>query len=204
MARRPKSGGKPKKSDDRGAPGIGHNDLTDEQKAALLLQACGKIERLEVQKAAILASIRNERKKAKADGVALEELNYALFLRKADPDAAAAQMRTHLRIAQWLGHQIGFQAELFGDGVDRTPSVEKAFAEGKAAGMAGDAGVVPSKWAPGGEQHEQWMQGWHAGQKVLLSAFEAIPNRDSDLRDPDHDGRADGGLGDAPQRRPIQ
>lgn len=178
MARPKGSKNKPKgakKAADEGAtPGIGHNDLTEEQRAALLFQAVGKIEREQVKMREHVAAIRLIRKQAKADGVSAKELNWALELRKSDPDEALATMAMQTRVAKWMGHPIGTQADLFGDGVDRTPSVEKAYGEGRVAGMAGDACIVPEKWAPGGEQHQRWLDGWHDGQRVILEGIKPL------------------------------
>lgn len=153
---------------------LGHNDLTDEQKTALLLQHIGQIEREQKEQARITANIRNIRKKAKADGFSPEEVNYALFLRKTDPDTAVAAFGMQARIAKWLAHPVGFQADLLGDGIDRTPSVEKAFSEGRVAGMAGDTCTVPEKYGPGSEQGQRWMAGWHEGQAVLSKGFQPL------------------------------
>ena len=192
--------------------GVGHNDLTDEQKAALLLQGVGRIERLLADQAKITADIRNERKKLKADGFAPAQVNYALWLRKADEGEASERMRMQITTAKWLAHPIGHQTDMFGDGVDRTPGVDKAFAEGKTAGMAGEAQTVPDKWAPGSEQGQKWLEGWSAGQAVLLSGIKPLSETDEDFDDstsgrPSMRSREfsseDGGLGDAPQRTSV-
>lgn len=217
MARPKGSKNKAKVEATQDAPAAGHNDLTDDQKQALLLQGVGKIEKLEAQKASLIADIRNERKRLKADGFAKEEVDYALWLRKSDDGEASARIEMQIRIARWTGHALGYQAELFGDGVDRTPSVDRAYVEGKVAGMAGESAVLPQKWGPGSEQADKWMSGWHAGQEVLLSGgIKPLPDDDNDLAgDAAFDDatsaspsmrnrRPPGGLGDAPQRAPIQ
>ncbi len=200
--------------------GIGHNELTPEQKAALLLQGVVKIERMRAEMETITANIRNVRKTLKADGFDKAQVDYALFLRKAEPSAASAQIAMMVETAKWLAHPVGFQADIFGDGVDRTPGVERAFAEGKVAGMAGEACKLPDKWGPGSEQGAQWIDGWHAGQAVLASgikpladdgADDAAPRESDEEFDDATSGRpsirnrefTEGGLGDAPQRTTI-
>lgn len=177
MAKRGRPAGsknKAKGADDGARPGIGHNDLTEDQKAALLFQAAGKIEREQAKMREHVAAIRLIRKQAKADGVDKAELDYVLHLRKTDADSALAEMAMRTRVAKWMGHPIGTQADLFGDGVDRTPGVERAYAEGKVAGMAGDACAPPEKWAPGGEQHQRWLDGWHDGQRVIMEGIKPL------------------------------
>jgi uncharacterized protein (UPF0335 family) len=224
MARPKGSKNKPKAAKPAAAtPGVGHNELTDEQKTALLLQGVVKIERMRAEMASINADIRNVRKTLKADGFTKAEVDYAIFLRASKPEDATEQVRMQIRLAQWLAHPMGMQADLFGDGVDRTPSVERAYAEGKVAGMAGEACVLPSKWAPGSEQAEAWVRGWHEGQAVLASGIKPIAESDDEPdageadRETDEEfddatsGKpsirnrefAEGGLGDAPQRTAI-
>ena len=174
MAKRGRPAKAKKTADDGVGPGIGHNDLTDEQRAALLFQAAGKIEREQAKMREIVASIRLIRKQAKADGVDKSELNYVLYLRKAESSDALAEMAMRTLVAKWMGHPIGTQGYFFGDGVDRTPGVEKAYAEGRVAGMAGDTCAPPDKWAPGGDQHQRWLDGWHDGQRVILEGIKPL------------------------------
>lgn len=225
MARKPGSKNKPKaaKPAPSAAPGVGHNELTDEQKQALLLQGCVKIERLKAQIDDLSGQVKQQRKVMRSDGFSKDEIDGALLMRRLDPDQATARVATLIRVAKWTGQPVGFQAELFGDGVDRTPSVERAFAEGKIAGMAGEACVLPAKWAPGSEQAEAWVRGWHDGQAVLASGIKPIAESDDEPdageadRETDEEfddatsGKpsirnrefAEGGLGDAPQRTAI-
>lgn len=170
MSKKPTSN-KPKKTKapkaDR-AVGVGHNQLSNDQRAALLMQACSQVEKKQEAIAALTADIRNIRKTAKADGISPAELNYALHLRKADPDEAVALFRQQVQIAQWLAHPIGKQASLFD--ADRTPLEDRAFDEGKAAGLAGESAKPPYDAVPG----QKWMDGWHSGQAVLLKGIRTV------------------------------
>lgn len=176
------------------AAGVGHNSLTDIQKRALFMHGLGKIERFQAQQAKIVADIRNERKRMKSDGYAKEAVDYALYLRKADPEAAMLAMRSQIEVAGWLNHPVGHQAELFGDGADRRPSVEKAFAEGEAAGMSGDICKAPEKYGPESEQAQQWIAGWHQGQQALMSGLAALETQEAQPEEggglPDAEGEA--------------
>lgn len=154
---------KPPKADR--SVGVGHNQLSDEQRTALLLQACAKVEAQQAKAAEITANIRNIRKTAKADGISPAELNYALHLRKVDPDEASSLFRQQIQIAKWLNHPIGKQAELFD--ADRTPIEDRAYEEGKVAGLEGLVAKSPYDAVAG----QKWMDGWHAGQAVLLKGI---------------------------------
>jgi hypothetical protein len=185
MAKRTSTKGASKKTKtpDR-VVGKDHNSkLTDEQRTALLLQACKQIEAKQTEMATINAAIRNLRKTAKADGISPAELNFALHLRKADPDEATALFRQQVQIAKWLSHPIGKQAELFD--ADRTPIEDRAFEEGKIAGLEGLTAKPPYDAVAG----QKWMDGWHAGQAVLAGG---IKTGRRGAGPPDaHQGRAD-------------
>jgi uncharacterized protein (UPF0335 family) len=88
------------------------NDLNDEQKAALFLGGIEKLERLVERKDEIVADIRNARKVMKSEGFAREEVDYALWARKEGDEAARESLAMRLRISEWLGKPLGFQAAL--------------------------------------------------------------------------------------------
>lgn len=148
-------------------PTAGHNELSDLQRQALLIQGVVKIERLQEQMETIKADIRNTRKALKSEGFVRFEVDYALRLRKVDETEEMDRRRREARIARWLNHPIGTQTDLFDDEyTDRTPAVDKAFEDGRIAGMAGEKCEPPYV---GGEQSNRWIEGWHEGQAVLAS-----------------------------------
>lgn len=157
--------------EDGDAAGVGHNSgevevvLTEEQRRALLIHGIKKIEELQVQMESIKSDIRNERKKLKADGFDRFEVDYALRLRKVDETEEMDRRRREARVAQWLNHPIGTQLDLFADEPDRTPSVDKAYEDGKISGMEGVTCSPPSHL--GQEQRSRWIEGWHDGQSLI-------------------------------------
>jgi uncharacterized protein (UPF0335 family) len=151
---------KPKQSSEDAAAGPGHNSgvtLTEEQRRALLLNGVKKIEDAQDQLETIKSNIRNLRKILKSDGFERFEVDYALRLRKVDETEELDKRRREARIAQWLNHAIGTQPDLFSDEPDRTPSVDKAYEDGKIAGMEGQTCSPPSHL--GQEQNQQWIKG---------------------------------------------
>jgi ribosome modulation factor len=52
-------------------------------------------------------------------------------------------------------------------GPDRTPAVDRARAEGKRAGMNGESMKPPYDTTL--PQHDQWVEGWHEGQKAIFA-----------------------------------
>lgn len=179
MSKNPKSGkgaSRPKKkapAADRSV-GVDHNGLaklSDDQRKALLLQACRQIEGEQAKIATHTANVRNIRKTAKADGISPAELNYALFLRKCEPEQAVAEFRMHAKVAQWLAHPVGKQADLFGGEEDRTPAVDKAYEEGKIMGLEGlDAPIIASHDPVGQSRY----RGWQDGQAVLAKGIRTV------------------------------
>lgn len=153
--------------------GPGHNSgetpvvLTEDQRCALLVQGVKKIETYQEQLESIKANIRNVRRALKSDGFDRFEVDYALRLRRVDDTEELDRRRREARIARWLNHAIGTQADLFADEeiVDRTPSVDKAFSEGKLAGMEGESCNPPSHM--GQEQRQEWIKGWGQGQSLI-------------------------------------
>jgi uncharacterized protein (UPF0335 family) len=71
-----------------------------------------KLERQIEQKDEIVARIRSQRKAMKADGFMRPEVDYALWLRKQDEGSASADVAMRVRISEWLGKPLGFQATL--------------------------------------------------------------------------------------------
>jgi uncharacterized protein (UPF0335 family) len=88
------------------------NDLNDEQKAALFIGGIEKLERLIDEKDQLVADIRNARKVMKSEGFVREEVDYALWARKEGDEAARESLAMRLRISEWLGKPLGFQAAL--------------------------------------------------------------------------------------------
>lgn len=71
-----------------------------------------KLVRLVEQKDEMVARIRTHRKQMKADGFMRPEVDYALWMQKHDGQDAADEMAMRIRIAQWMGQPLGYQASL--------------------------------------------------------------------------------------------
>jgi uncharacterized protein (UPF0335 family) len=149
--------------------------LTDDQNAALLIQGVGKIEALLEKQAEITSSIRILRKQLKADGFDRPVVDYAIYLRKTEPEVAEELHRQQLRVARWLAHPIGTQSSF-----DLDQPIDKAFLDGKAAGMEGVAATVPPKFSVSNEASNRWLEGWHAGQSALMSNIKTLQEEKSD------------------------
>lgn len=170
----PKKGAKPSPET---AP-LTNDTLTDDQKRGLYLNGLQKLERLKSAAADIAGKIKQVRKEMKADGYDRVEVDYGLWLRREDTDdeAVAEQRAARERVAKWLARPEGFQGGLFdgpGDGVDRTPAVERAYEAGKTAGLDGKTASPPHDAST--PQGQAWLRGHADGQAVLTSGFKPLP-----------------------------
>lgn len=181
MARPKGSKNKPKDvPTSAGATTADHNairpgELTDDQKQALFWQHLKTYEKALDAKKQADADLKNACKLIKSEGTKLSDIKLALM----EPEAFEAHVRSEaeslIRVAKWLGSPVGTQFTFF-DEPDRTSSDEKAFADGKRAGLAGEDCSPPfAKHLP---QAGRWLEGWHAGQEVVLKGFKPTPEPD--------------------------
>jgi ribosome modulation factor len=153
----------------------GHNsgELTPAEKSALRMhhirQLLGIADRLK--------PIMEERKKAralaKADGFKLSEIDAGLRLATMDDqNIFVEEIKELIEIAKAFNAlPPGEQGDLF---PDRRPVEERAFDEGKVAGLAGKD--PDPLYDASSDMGQAWMKGWHEGQRImredLLSAME--------------------------------
>ena len=129
----------------------------------------------------VTADLRNTYKLLRAElGITKKDADFAIALADDEDDEMMAEHRRRMQLARWEGHAIGTQSDLFDD-VDRTPAADRAFAEGKKAGLSGE--TKRCDYAPETEQYRQFMSGWDAGQTVLTKGFKK-PEDDADVRPP--------------------
>ncbi|MBR0682764.1 hypothetical protein GXW74_19890 [Roseomonas eburnea] len=139
------------------------------------LRACVEADR-QLEKARDLR--KAARKRAKAAGVALADMDEALVLSRMESATIAQRFRNLSRYSEWMGKPLGTQAELFGATDDQKPS-EKATAqhaewaaeeagydEGH-SGAARDANPYP----PGTLFAARWDAGWARGQADIVEGL---------------------------------
>ena len=86
------------------------------------------------------------------------------------------EMEARARVLRWMNVPINTQSDLFPD-VDRRPITEKAFGEGKRAGIAGAPHVNP--YHPTNDGHKAWNDGYIAGQDVNLAKIKPLDAEDA-------------------------
>lgn len=146
-----------------------NSELTDDERRALLFQHVKTYEqRLEAKKKAD-ADLKNACKVAKAElgKDAMADIKDVIALKSPEGEAALkAEIDRKLRIARFMNAPVGHQFT-FAD--DMRPATDKAYDEGKRAGLDGEPAKPPHD--PSVPQYASWMEGWHAGQAVLASGF---------------------------------
>jgi hypothetical protein len=190
---RPK-GSKNKSKGETAPPPVasGTGGISDEQREVLFFQHLKYYEADLAAKKEADAEFKNSCKRARADlgDHAIEEFKLAIAFREQGSDEdAQAKIDRILRVAAYMNAPLGQQMALFGEGVqDRRTSNERAYAAGKLARLQGEPMRPPHD--PSVPQHDQWIEGWHAGEKALNDA----QRRDDELAfHPDPDASTIGG-----------
>lgn len=171
MGRPRGSKNKPKTNGDGEAPaaGIGDNsgEMTDEQRYVLTHQHMQRYGSALAAKKKADADLKNVCKVAKADlgKQAVADIKLMVELRSPEGEAALKErMEAQARVARWMGLPLGIQGDLFPG--DPRPDDERAFDNGRRTGLQGEPCKPPHD--PSVPQHDAWINGWQAGQKVLL------------------------------------
>jgi len=132
--------GRPRKDAPPREAAIGDNQMTDDQRYSLTEQHREKYEVvLEAKKKANKALI-DYGKIIKSDlgAKGLADIKDLIALSTPEgEDRMKAEMERQARVMRWMNISIGTQGALFGD-EDRTPITERAFAEGRRQGLAGE------------------------------------------------------------------
>jgi hypothetical protein len=144
----------------------------DDQDRALFLQALPKIAKLNADKDAAVAALRNAYKQAKADGFAKSDFDEAFKMQGHEGEKVKkAAIQRSLRIARWLGMDLGAQLDMFEQDA-RVPAVDRAYEEGKSQAMQGIS--LKCDYAQETEQYRTFAAGWHHGQEILSKGFKKL------------------------------
>jgi hypothetical protein len=173
-----KTSRKPRPSEGAPAPA-----LTDDERHALHLSHCRSYETALANKKAYDKKFKDACKLIKAESGSVEQIKQSILARTPEGEKQIrAEVESTIEVLRWSGVEVGETADLFP--VDRMPSVERARAEGKRAGLAGEAARPPHD--PGTQQYTAWMEGYGDGQAVLARGFrkpgDAAASDDRDLR----------------------
>ncbi len=150
------------------AAAVGHNsELTEIERKSVFFSNLRPIQaQAEVVKEAN-AELKRLRKLAKADGIKLADIDFALRCAEIDdPSIIPDDIKRQIEIADWFALPVMTQADLF---ADRRPAEERFEAEGYSAGMIGkDADSGLQKGAP---EDLAWLKGWERAQAEMRDAL---------------------------------
>jgi hypothetical protein len=174
MGRKPKTNPKaPGASAEKPAPAvdIGHNSkLNDDELRTLAFQHRDKYAKALAKKKVADADFKNVCKSAKAEmgNGAVEIIKELIALEEPEGEAALrAKLQRQADALRWAGVALGAQIELALGEVDRTPSVDRAFDEGKKT-SAENKPAKPS-YDPSTPQYRAYMDGYAEHQAVLAA-----------------------------------
>lgn len=149
-------------------PDIGDNSMTSEHRRALAYHWKGKYQDDLKSLSSAQSRVRNTVKKAKAEGVPLDTIKD--LIRLATPEGEAelkSELQRKIEAAGWANSEIGTQFS-FADIPDRSPLVERAYAEGRVAGYEAAARKSPYE----GDAEQEWLRGYADGQKTLMESID--------------------------------
>lgn len=157
-------------------PGPGHNEppaRTDDEIRASFNQHRTSWNNWKA-KQAVVDKIELDTKAAlKADGFTVKQMQIAddLLTLKGEKKITT-EVTDRLKVARWIGHPMGAQMDLF-EQPDRTPSVDRAYDQGKQASMENQPRKPP--YAPDLPQYQSWMDGYNADQERLAGGIKQKP-----------------------------
>lgn len=153
------------------APGPGHNkpEFTGDERFALLARHKKAIVALREAKKEAAKAVKDAEKLCKSElgDDAVLEIDHMIELETAEGEARfKAKVEREVRVAQWMGLPVGSNGNLF-DLVDRTPAVDRAAANGKRDGLAGEP--ARPNCDPSVPQYAAYMAGYAEGQKIMFN-----------------------------------
>lgn len=107
--------------------------------------------------------MRDVHAKIKTRGFTVKQMKIADMLNGTakDSEKVKTEVKERLQVAQWIGHPMGAQLDLFAQ-PDRTPSVDQAYDNGKMAAMEGKVATPPHDASS--PQYQSWLSGYHDEQ----------------------------------------
>jgi hypothetical protein len=154
------------------AAGIGHNALSDDEMRTLAFQHRDKYAKALASKKKADADLKNVCKVAKAD-LGKGAVDIIKDLIALDEPEGEAEIREKLKrqadAMRWAGLPLGSQIELALGEVDRTPSVDRAFDEGKK--MSAENKPAKPGYDPSTPQYRAFMDGYAEHQASLAASL---------------------------------
>ena len=158
--------------------GIGHNsadDRSSDEIRALFLQHRGPWIAAQANLTMAKKRVADVVAALKQDKFTKKQFELADALDTISGEARiTSEVSDRLQVARWLGHPMGAQMDLFNE-PDRTPIIDRAYDEGKAASMANKP-AKPGNYAPGTDAYAAYLEGFHDHQRELAGGIKASPS----------------------------
>jgi ribosome modulation factor len=162
--------GRPRKTRDDGeAPQTGANGMSDDRRYSLTNTHRKRYEELLALKKRADAELKIHCRDIKSDLGAKGLADIKDLIALATPEgevAIKAEMERQARVLRWMNIPIGTQGSLFE--TDRRPIAERAFAEGRRAGLAGEPRNNPHHETSDAYSH--YVDGFREGQEILATS----------------------------------
>jgi ribosome modulation factor len=170
--------------------GVGHNQPNAQETEVLFfVNRRSYLAALEAQKLANKA-MKDVGKTIKAD-LGVNGLTMIKAYEKAQSPEGKAEIQARQEAERqamgFAGIPINTQLDLL---EDRMPLVERAFRDGREAGLRGD--TLASPYNEGSAEGQEWIRGWHEGQGDLFKGIKAKEEKAAELIEgPGHDDGGD-------------
>lgn len=172
-------------------PGNGHNSIGVDEGAFLRFVAAFADVDAELEQ--VRSRRKKLRKQAKAEGIRLGDLDFALKVRNLDDNEAREKLAHTATYLRWLKAPLGMQFELFGESasgsfLDEADSeaeariMERAEGDGFVAGVQGK----PDSDNPhdaSGSVGQRWLKGKRDGEESRKGVERLTPDEDEDGED---------------------
>ncbi len=150
-------------------PKIGDNSgaLTPEEERALFFSHFNKILRQDGIAKAARQQLGRLRKGAKADGIKLKNMDFALRCNELEDEGIVIdEFKAMAQVMKWMGLPVNFQAEMF---EDLAPLDERAYSAGALASAIGKTAISPH--APGSKPDQAWLRGFNEDGQIRVKAL---------------------------------
>lgn len=154
---------------------VGHNsELTPEERKALFFDHYRPIAAQLEKVREAQAEYKRLRKLAKADKIALWEIDYALRCAEVEDETIIPdRLKREAEIAAWFALPVDFQPDMFGD-FGREPSEDRARREGRAAGASG---IGSNPYDENSPQGRAWAEEWSKEQTKARDALQSAMSK---------------------------
>lgn len=197
MAKRAAAARTKAKQDNAGGAPSDHNEAAAADDDRRLLAVTHR-DRLDAAKRAVVSArevVQELKAKIRSDKFSVHQIEDMILLLTPEGEKKVRERaQNSIDALRWSGASVGTQFDLLDPSEDRRPAVDRAFDEGKLAGMEGKVRKPP--YDPSVPQHQQWINGWNVGQEAKARAgfkapaagaaatLEPEPDQEEDVRPP--------------------